>query len=149
MKNKRRDTILSLIRQKDIETQQELTDALSDMGYKVTQATISRDIKELKLVKQQNSNGRYVYSYSDANAKSDNLEKMSIILSKSIVSVKNSQNIIVVKTLIGMAQGAAAAIDAMHNDKILGSIAGDDTIFIVTNGERAAQDFCETLDNLI
>lgn len=149
MRNKRHYAILSLIQSKNIETQQELTKALSEYGFDVTQATVSRDIKELRLVKRLNDNGRYVYTHNSLNAQSDVSEKMSVIFSKSVTNIDYALNIIVIKTLSGMAQGAAAALDALHFPEFLGSIAGDDTIIVIARNEEAALKFCEKLKKMI
>jgi len=149
MRNNRHDAILSLIAEQNIETQQDLTVALAKVGFDVTQATVSRDIKELRLVKRLNESGRYVYVRNIPLKEDDTAEKMSIIFSKSIVSCDHAINTVVIKTLSGMAQGAAAALDSMHNPEFLGSIAGDDTIFIVARSEDAARKFCKKLKNMI
>lgn len=148
MRNKRHDAILELIRDNDIETQQELTVALSSIGFDVTQATVSRDIKELRLLKQLNSRGRYVYKQNEPTREKDVSDKMSVIFSKSVVSVDYAANTVVIKTLAGMAQGAAAALDATHQPDFLGSIAGDDTIFVIARSEAAAQKFCKKIKNM-
>ncbi len=148
MSNTRREAILKLIESRDIETQQELTSALAQIGFEVTQATVSRDIKELKLLKQQNGSGRYVYTRNASHTENKMTESMSIILSRAVVNIDYALNIVVVKTLTGMAQGAAAAIDAMHSRDILGSIAGDDTIIIIARNEEYAQTFCKELRNI-
>ena len=149
MGNRRHDAILSLIQEKNIETQQELTKALATVGFDVTQATVSRDIKNLRLVKRLDDNGRYVYAQNTPGHKNDVAGKMSIILSESLVSIDYALNTIVIKTLSGMAQGAAAALDSMHNPEFLGSIAGDDTVIIIARSEAAAQKFCKKLKNTI
>ena len=149
MRNKRHYAILSLIQSKNIETQQELTAALSEHGFDVTQATVSRDIKELRLVKRLNDNGRYVYTHNAIRPEDDVSEKMSIIFSKSVTSIDYAMNVIVIKTLVGMAQGAAAALDALHFPEFLGSIAGDDTIIVIARTEDAALKFCEKLKKMI
>lgn len=148
MRNKRHEAILELIRDNDIETQQELTVALSSIGFDVTQATVSRDIKELRLLKQLNSRGRYVYMQNEPTREKDVSDKMSVIFSKSVVSVDYAANTVVIKTLAGMAQGAAAALDATHQPDFLGSIAGDDTIFVIARSEAAAQKFCKKIKNM-
>ena len=148
MRNNRHEAILALIADNNIETQQDLTLALANVGYDVTQATVSRDIKELRLVKRLNENGRYVYVRNMPPKEDDTAEKMSIIFKKSILSADCAANIIVLKTLSGMAQGAAAALDSMHNPEFLGSIAGDDTIFIVARNEDTAKKFCKKLRNM-
>ncbi|MEE0866699.1 MAG: arginine repressor [Clostridia bacterium] len=148
MRNKRHEAILELISDKDIETQQELTVALSSIGFDVTQATVSRDIKELRLLKQLNSRGRYVYMQNEPSQGKDVSDKMSVIFSKSVLSVDYALNTVVIKTLSGMAQGAAAALDATHHPDFLGSIAGDDTIFVIARSETAAQKFCKKIRNM-
>lgn len=139
MRIKRQNAILQLIGEGDIETQQELTDALRAIGYDVTQATVSRDIKELRLVKRLNESGRYVYAQSGINSDSDMNERFNIIFEKSVVSIEYAVNNIVVKTLSGMAQAAAAALDAMDLPEVVGTIAGDDTIIMVVRSEESAR----------
>ena len=148
MRNKRHDAILTLIKENDIETQQELTVALASVGFDVTQATVSRDIKELRLLKRLNDSGKYIYTQNIRPTPEDISDKMSIILSKSVVSIDYALNTIVIKTLSGMAQGAASVLDAMHFSEVLGSIAGDDTIFIITRSEEAAQKLSKKLKNV-
>lgn len=145
MRNKRHEAILTLIGENNIETQQDLTVALASVGFDVTQATVSRDIKELRLLKKLNSEGRYVYTPHTTGNGEGVSDKMSIILKQSIVSVDYALNTIVIKTLAGMAQGAASVIDAMQFPECLGSLAGDDTIFVTARSEEAAQKLCKKL----
>ena len=145
MRNKRHDAILKLISEQNIETQQELTMALSELGFKVTQATISRDIKELRLLKQLNQNGRYVYTINEPAREKNDVNNMSLIFSKSVISLEYALNTVVIKTLAGMAQGAAAALDSLHNPDYLGSIAGDDTIFLAARDNTFAK---KIIDNI-
>ena len=139
MRIQRQNAILKLIGESNIETQQELTDALCKIGYDVTQATVSRDIKELRIVKRLNDSGRYVYALSGINSDSDMNERFNIIFEKSVVSIEYAVNNIVVKTLSGMAQAAAAALDAMELPEVVGTIAGDDTIIMVVRSEESAR----------
>ncbi len=139
MRIKRQNAILKLIGENSIETQQELTDALCKIGYDVTQATVSRDIKELRIVKRLNESGRYVYAQSGINSDADMNERFNIIFEKSVVSIEYAVNNIVVKTLSGMAQAAAAALDAMELPEVVGTIAGDDTIIMVVRSEESAR----------
>lgn len=145
MRNKRHEAILTLIGENNIETQQDLTVALASVGFDVTQATVSRDIKELRLLKKLNSEGRYVYTSHTTESGEGISDKMSIILKESIVSADYALNTIVIKTLAGMAQGAASVIDAMQFPECLGSLAGDDTIFVTARSEDAAQKLCKKL----
>ena len=127
MKTKRQTKMLELIKKHDIETQEELSDYLQKEGYQVTQATVSRDIRELKLTKVAMSNGRQKYAaLTEANEGLS--EKYPRVFRDAFVSMDMAQNILVIKTVSGMAMAVAAAIDAMHLHEIVGCIAGDDTI---------------------
>ena len=127
MKTKRQTKMLELIKKHDIETQEELSDYLQKEGYEVTQATVSRDIRELKLTKVAMSNGRQKYA-ALTEANEDLSEKYTRVFRDAFVSMDMAQNILVIKTVSGMAMAVAAAIDAMHLHEIVGCIAGDDTI---------------------
>ena len=127
MKTKRQSKMLELIKKHDIETQEELSDYLQKEGYQVTQATVSRDIRELKLTKVAMSNGRQKYA-ALTEANEDLSEKYTRVFHDGFVSMDMAQNILVIKTVSGMAMAVAAAIDAMHLHEIVGCIAGDDTI---------------------
>ena len=127
MKTKRQTKMLELIKKHDIETQEELSDDLQKEGYQVTQATVSRDIRELKLTKVAMSNGRQKYA-ALTEANEDLSEKYTRVFRDAFVSMDMAQNILVIKTVSGMAMAVAAAIDAMHLHEIVGCIAGDDTI---------------------
>lgn len=127
MKTKRQTKMLELIKKRDIETQEELSDYLQKEGYQVTQATVSRDIRELKLTKVAMSNGRQKYA-ALTEANEDLSEKYTRVFRDAFVSMDMAQNILVIKTVSGMAMAVAAAIDAMHLHEIVGCIAGDDTI---------------------
>ena len=127
MKTKRQTKMLELIKKHDIETQEELSDYLQKEGYQVTQATVSRDIRELKLTKVAMSNGRQKYA-ALTEANEDLSEKYTRVFRDAFVSMDMAQNILVIKTVSGMAMAVAEAIDAMHLHEIVGCIAGDDTI---------------------
>ena len=127
MKTKRQTKMLELIKKHDIETQEELSDFLQKEGYQVTQATVSRDIRELKLTKVAMSNGRQKYA-ALTEANEDLSEKYTRVFRDAFVSMDMAQNILVIKTVSGMAMAVAAALDAMHMHEIVGCIAGDDTI---------------------
>ena len=127
MKTKRQSKILELIHNNDIETQEELLAYLLDSGFAVTQATVSRDIREMKLTKISTEGGKQ--KYASLNEKSENLsEKYVRVLRDGFVSMDVAQNILVIKTVSGMAGAVCASIDAMNLNEIVGSIAGDDTI---------------------
>ena len=127
MKVSRHAKIVELISQYDVETQEELAELLKKEGFKVTQATVSRDIRELKLTKVAMSNGRQKYA-ALTEANEDLSEKYTRVFRDAFVSMDMAQNILVIKTVSGMAMAVAAAIDAMHLHEIVGCIAGDDTI---------------------
>ena len=141
MKKARHELIIQMIEQNDIETQEELTDRLREKGMNVTQATISRDIKELQLIKVATKDGGYKYAVSGQTG-TKTVMKFKSILKETIVSVDYAENIVVLRTYSGMAQAAAAAIDAMHVPQIVGSVAGDDNIFVVMRTKESAQHFC-------
>ena len=127
MKTKRQAKMLELIQKNDIETQEELSDYLEKEGFQVTQATVSRDIRELKLTKVAMSNGTQKYvALQESNE--DLSEKYTKAFQNGFISMDVAQNLLVIKTVSGMAMAVAAALDAMHMHEILGCIAGDDTI---------------------
>lgn len=127
MKTKRQAKILELIKKNDIETQEELSDYLEQEGYQVTQATVSRDIRELKLTKVAMNNGKQKY-VALAETTEDMTEKFVHVFKAGFVSMDMAQNILVIKTVSGMAMAVAAALDAMQLHEVVGCIAGDDTI---------------------
>ena len=137
MKKDRHQAILKLLDQKDIETQEELVNQLQGMGFRVTQATISRDIKELHLIKVQSENGTYKYAPNEASV-ALNMQKMLRVVREAVIAVKQAGNFIVVQTLAGSANAAAEVIDNLGMVDVVGSIAGDNTIFIATMDNNAA-----------
>ncbi len=130
MKRTRQIKILELIEQYEIETQEELAKRLVDAGFQVTQATISRDIRELSLTKVSGRNGRPKYAVTDYGGASPPVysDRYARVLQDGMVSMTQADNLVVIKTVSGMAMAVAAAIDAMGIEEIAGSIAGDDTI---------------------
>ena len=135
MKTVRQVAILDIIEKNDIETQEELADALRMRSIQVTQATVSRDIKELRLLKVLTPSGSYKYATAD-KAENGLTERFIRMLAESVLSVADSGNMIVVKTLSGSAAVAAEAIDSFHWPEVLGTIAGDNTIFMVIRSEE-------------
>ena len=127
MKKKRQEKLLSLIREQNIDTQDSLCEALKAAGFDVTQATVSRDIRELKISKVTSESGEQYYVAGEQNRRKDD-GTIRTIFKEAVVSIDDAGNILVVKTLSGMAMAVAAAIDAMNIPEIVGSIAGDDTI---------------------
>ncbi|MDE5605236.1 MAG: arginine repressor [Eubacterium sp.] len=149
MKKRRQAKILEIIRNLDVETQEDLQALLLESGFEVTQATISRDIKELRLVKELSENGRYVYSTGKKNNSDSVSVRASGIFIDSVISVENAMNIVCVKCFSGMAGAACAAIDSMQWNEVVGTIAGDDTIFVLCKTENAAKVFTDNLEKLL
>lgn len=148
MKSKRHSKIIEIINSKAIETQEELAEELKSAGFEVTQATVSRDIKTLRLIKIQGSDGKYRYSIINQN-KNDMLEKLSSILINTVISVENIDKIVVVKTISGSASAAAEAIDRLELGEIAGTIAGDNTIFILVRTSEKAQELVERISKML
>ncbi len=148
MKNTRQKQILSLISDYEITTQEELIEKLRESGFNVTQATVSRDIKQLKLIKIAGENDTYKYAISSEGTQTINA-KYTNILMETVTEIDYAGNLIVVKTFNGMAMAAGAAIDAMRWNGVLGCIAGDDTIFIAVRSEAFAKEISERIQTLI
>ena len=145
MKNERQERILQIIRDNEVETQEELLAHLKDLGISSTQATISRDIKQLHLVKQPTGKGGYRYAVSAAKHHLNVTEKLRTIFCESVTHMDRAQNIVVIKTMPGLANAACAAVDSMDIKEMVGSLAGDDTAFLVMRSETAAADFVQEL----
>lgn len=148
MKSRRHAKILDIITEYPIETQDELLTRLKDEGYKATQATISRDIKDLRLVKTLGSDGKYRYVSASKNS-TDIRSNFSSLFASSVNSIDFAQNIVVIKTLSGMAQAVCAALDSNEYKAVVGTIAGDDTIFIACRSSQLAVNLTEELKKLI
>ena len=138
MKKNRQKALLEVISQHVVSTQEELQSRLIDAGYDVTQATVSRDLRELQIIKVQDKDGAYRYVVDRAAAGGE-LSRMKEIFRNSVISVHSAMNDVVVKCYSGTAQGACAAVDSLFGDMTIGTLAGDDTIFIVTQDESAAK----------
>lgn len=148
MKNSRHTRILEIINDNVIETQDDLIEKLRESGFPVTQATVSRDIKQLGLVKTATKGGGYKYVVAGGDASGSEI-KFKNIMKETVLSAQNAENIVVVKTYSGMANAAAAAMDALAGDEIVGSIAGDDTIFVVVRTDEDAESFTEYVKEII
>ena len=144
MKSGRHAKILEIISEYPVETQDEIIIRLKDAGYKATQATISRDIKDLRLVKTLGSDGKYRYT-SDTNRNADLRSSFEQLFSSSVISIDLARNIAVIKTLSGMANAVCAAMDSTENSAIVGTIAGDDTIFVACRSDESARELVEEL----
>lgn len=147
MKYYRHTKILEIIDKSNIETQEEIAEKLKEMGMDVTQATISRDIKELRLIKVMAANGSYKYAAFAQNGSIASNKLVNVFI-QSYVSSDYANNIAVVKTLPGMAQAAAAAIDSLKWSEIVGTIAGDDTIMIICRAEKIAEELVNRFNSL-
>lgn len=148
MKQNRQEAILDIISKNTVETQEQLIEKLREEGYNVTQATISRDIRELRLTKISCGFGVYKYVVSSQEAHVHSVKYLNI-LKETVTSVEHAGNLVVVKTYAGMAQAAAAALDNMGWTEIIGSIAGDDTIMIVLRSAETSRSFSVELSGLL
>ncbi|MDR3767468.1 MAG: arginine repressor [Butyricicoccus sp.] len=143
MKFQRQAKILDLIDQFEIETQEELSEHLRDLGYTTTQATVSRDIKELRLIKILSSTtGKYRYAVATSEVENSFTNRLRNIFKECVTEISYAQNMVVIKTLPGLGQAAAMAIDAMRDKRVIGTLGGDDTVFIVMRDESVASQFC-------
>lgn len=149
MKSQRQAKILEIISTRNVETQEQLLDALQQEGFRGTQATISRDIKELRIVKELTSLGTYRYSAAVSEIDSSFSSRLNTIFRECVVSFDYAQNIIVIRTLPGLASAAGSAIDAMNMHAVVGSLAGDDTVMVVMRDSNAAALFCGEIKSLI
>ena len=149
MKSQRQAKILEIISNKNIETQEQLLAELQAEGFRGTQATISRDIKELRIVKELTSLGAYRYTISASDLGNSFSAKLNTIFRECVISFDYAQNIIVVRTLPGLASAAGSAIDAMNLHSIVGTLAGDDTVMIVMRDTNAAATLCGEIKSLL
>ena len=149
MKRKRHVKILELIENFDIDTQESLQQKLLECGFDVTQATVSRDIKGLKLVKILSSSGEYKYSVPPNLKEKNPLSMLISLFSESVVAIDYAMNMVVIKCHVGMANAVCAKLDSADFQNIVGTLAGDDTIFVVMRTENDAVRLVENLNNLI
>ena len=149
MKKQRQKALLDIIENQVIDTQEDLQKALEAENFKVTQATVSRDIKELRIVKALDSEGRYRYVRGSGAKNGDVSSRYADIFSNSVTSIKSALNDVIIKCHTGAASGACAAIDMMFGDELLGTIAGDDTILAITEDAESAASLVEKLTKLL
>ena len=149
MKSQRQAKILEIISTRNVETQEQLLAALQKEGFRGTQATISRDIKELRIVKELTNLGTYRYTTPSNEMTGTFSNKMNTIFRECVVGYDYAQNIIVIRTLPGLASAAGSAIDAMNLSLVVGTLAGDDTVMVVMRDNNAAAAFCGEIKNLI
>lgn len=144
-KKQRLNAIVEIISKNSVETQGQLTNYLIAKGYDVTQATVSRDIKELRLIKIADRGDKYRYALPGKETGADIHFRYTAVLTHAVITIQCAQNLVVVKTIPGSAQGCAMAIETLDFDNIVGVIAGDDTLFIAMNSEKEAKSFSEKL----
>lgn len=149
MKSRRQAKIMEIISNTNIETQEQLLQELEAAGFHSTQATISRDIKELRIIKELTNFGTYHYATAAREVPSSFTGRLNTIFRECVTSFDYAQNIVVIHTLPGLANGAASALDTMHMGVVLGSIAGDDTVFVVMRDTNAAAAFCGEIKSLL
>lgn len=145
MKGSRQETILKIIEERDIENQNQLIEELKKSGYASTQATVSRDIRELRLVKELTAVGSYRYVAPVKSEISNNSVRLKTILKECVSSIDYAQNIVVIKTLPGLASAACSAIDGMEIKDLIGTLAGDDTAFLAMRDTESAKLFCKEI----
>lgn len=149
MKSARQSIIMEIISNRDIETQSQLLEALAERGIKSTQATLSRDIKDMHLVKEQTVAGTYKYSPSAKLAADSEAIKLKKILKECVTSYDVAQNLIVIKTLPGLAPAACSALDMMKLEDMVGTLAGDNTAFLAMRDNNSAMNFYHQIAELI
>ena len=149
MKSQRQAKIIEIISNTNVETQEQLLAALQQAGFTSTQATISRDIKELRIVKELTSFGTYRYTTAARELSGTFSNRLNSIFKECVTGFDYSMNIIVIHTLPGLASAAASALDAMKMSVVLGTLAGDDTVMVVMRDSNSAAAFCGEIKNLM
>ena len=149
MKNDRQSKILAIIAREDIDTQEALLERLQQEGIRCTQATISRDIKQLHLIKEPIGRGRYRYAVSIHRKSLNVADKLLTIFRESVTSIDFAQNIVVIKTLSGLASAACEAVDSMKVSYMVGSLAGENTVLLVMRDNESAEIFCEEIKEML
>ena len=149
MKNNRQEKILAIIEAEPIETQEQLLAKLHEQGIESTQAPISRDIKQLHLIKEPVGGERYRYAVSAQKIKLNFAGRLQVILRESILSADRAQNLVVVKMMPGLGPAAGSAFDGMEIPAIVGTVSGDDTVLVVLRDEQSAAEFCTELTAMI
>lgn len=149
MKGTRQSEILRIISEVEVETQEQLLDELSKRGIRATQATISRDIKQLHLIKELAGQGTYKYVVSNRRTSLNYAERLRTIFRECVTSYDVAQNIVVINTMPGLASAAAAALDGMEIPDMVGSLAGDDTAILIMRTNAAADEFCKTIHEML
>ena len=149
MKPGRQSVILDIIQHQNIETQRQLQEALLERGVKSTQATLSRDIKDMRLVKELGPNGAYRYTVSGRSEEDDARQRLQKIVRESVISYQAAMNLLVIKTIPGLASAVCAAVDSMSIDGLAGTLAGDDTAFLAMTSIEACEKLSIELESII
>ena len=149
MKTQRQAKIMEIISKTNVETQEQLLSLLQEAGFTGTQATISRDIKELRIVKELTAMGTYRYTAAAKEVPGTFSARLNTIFRESVTNFDYAQNLVVIHTLPGLANAAASAVDAMHLSVVLGTLAGDDTVMVVMRDTNAAAAFCGEIKGLM
>ena len=149
MKTQRQAKIMEIISKTNVETQEQLLSLLQEAGFTGTQATISRDIKELRIVKELTAMGTYRYTAAAKEVPGTFSARLNTIFRESVTNFDYAQNLVVIHTLPGLASAAASAVDAMHLSVVLGTLAGDDTVMVVMRDTNAAAAFCGEIKGLM
>lgn len=149
MKLRRQSKIIEYIENFEIETQEELTEKLTADGFNTTQATVSRDIKELRLIKVMSKNGTQKYAVDSTCSMGNFSARLKNIFKDSVIKIDTAQNIVVIKTLPGLGSAAASSVDSLGADEIVGSLAGDDTVFVAMKDENSAKKYAEKMKEML
>ena len=149
MKGARQAEILRIIAEVEVETQEQLLDELAKRGIRATQATVSRDIKQLHLIKELTGQGAYKYVMSERRDSLNFAERLRTIFREGVTSFDVAQNIVVINTMPGLASAAAAALDGMEIPDMVGSLAGDDTAILIMRTNEAAAQFCQEIHEML
>ncbi|MBQ3141125.1 MAG: arginine repressor [Clostridia bacterium] len=149
MKNKRQAKILEIIRNHEVQTQDELQSRLIEAGFSVTQATVSRDIKELKLIKVARNDGRYRYTSTAQSSSGESAQRFSTLCVQTGLGADHAGNITVIRCMSGTANALCVCLDSTTEFDIVGTIAGDDTIFVLFREPREAREFCAHINDII
>ena len=149
MKPGRQSVILDIITHQNIETQRQLQEALLERGVKSTQATLSRDIKDMRLVKELGADGTYHYAVSGRSEEDDAKQRLKKIVRESVISYQTAMNLLVIKTIPGLASAVCSAVDVMSIDGLVGTLAGDDTAFVAMSGIDSCEKLYHELESII
>ena len=149
MKERRQQAIMDIVTAQEVETQEQLQQLLRERGFRCTQATVSRDIKELQLVKELGPSGSYRYVLSGRRGDGEHDLRLQNIFREGVISAVAAQNLVVLKTMPGLANAAAAALDRMTIDNLVGTLAGDDTALLIMNTALSAEQFSEEIREML